>query len=41
MREFISGLGLPPDVEKRLQALTPASYVGLAARLVDYLDTAD
>jgi adenylosuccinate lyase len=41
MHEFISGLGLPPDVEKRLQALTPASYVGLAARLVDYLDTAD
>jgi adenylosuccinate lyase len=38
MRDFIAGLGLPPDVEKRLQALTPASYVGLADRLVDYLE---
>jgi adenylosuccinate lyase len=37
MREFIGGLGLPADVEKRLQALTPAAYVGLAAQLVDYL----
>jgi hypothetical protein len=25
-------------VEKRLQAMTPASYTGLAASLVDYLD---
>ena len=38
MHEFIAGLGLPPDVEKRLQAMTPASYVGLADRLVDYLE---
>ncbi len=38
MREFIAGLGLPPGVEARLQALTPASYTGLAGRLVDYLD---
>ncbi len=37
MHEFIGGLGLPPDVEKRLQALTPSSYVGLAGRLVDFL----
>jgi adenylosuccinate lyase len=41
MHEFISGLGLPPEVEKRLQELTPASYTGLAARLVDQLDAAD
>ena len=38
MHEFIAGLGLPPEVEKRLQELTPASYTGLAARLVDQLD---
>jgi adenylosuccinate lyase len=38
MHQFIGGLGLPPDVEKRLQAMTPASYTGLAAELVDYLD---
>jgi adenylosuccinate lyase len=38
MHEFIGGLGLPADVEKRLQAMTPASYTGLAAHLVDYLD---
>jgi adenylosuccinate lyase len=37
MHEFIGGLGLPADVEKRLQELTPSSYVGLAGRLVDYL----
>jgi adenylosuccinate lyase len=38
MREFIGGLGLPPEVEARLQALSPASYTGLAGHLVDYLD---
>ena len=38
MREFIGTLGLPSDVEARLAALTPASYTGLASRLVaDYL----
>lgn len=37
MREFIAGLGLPADVTARLQALTPATYTGLAADLVDYL----
>ncbi|MCU9988002.1 adenylosuccinate lyase [Mobiluncus curtisii] len=37
MREFISGLGLPPEQTARLQALTPATYTGLAAELVDYL----
>jgi len=38
MREFIAGLGLPADVAERLQALTPASYTGLAAALVAHLD---
>ncbi len=35
MREFVGGLGLPDDVTARLAAMTPASYVGLAASLVD------
>ncbi|MGH9114632.1 MAG: adenylosuccinate lyase, partial [Acidimicrobiales bacterium] len=35
VRKFVSGLGLPADVEARLEALTPARYVGLAARLVE------
>ncbi len=35
MREFVGGLGLPDDVAERLAAMTPASYVGLAASLVD------
>jgi adenylosuccinate lyase len=38
MQDFIAGLGLPPEVEKRLTALTPASYTGLAAQLVQQLD---
>jgi adenylosuccinate lyase len=38
MREFIAGLGLPADVAERLQALTPATYTGLATELVAYLD---
>ncbi|MFH5821597.1 adenylosuccinate lyase [Georgenia sp. AZ-5] len=37
MREFISGLGLPADVEARLLGLEPASYTGLAERLVRHL----
>ncbi|MEN5072502.1 adenylosuccinate lyase [Isoptericola cucumis] len=38
MREFVAGLGLPDDVAARLADLTPASYTGVAARLVeDYL----
>ena len=35
---FVRGLGLPADVEERLAALTPSTYVGLAPRLVDHLD---
>ncbi|AWE43521.1 adenylosuccinate lyase [Actinobaculum sp. 352] len=38
MRDFIRSLGIPDDVERRLLELTPASYTGLAARLVGYLD---
>jgi adenylosuccinate lyase len=38
LRGFVSGLGLPADVEKRLLALTPQTYVGAAPALVDFLD---
>ncbi|MHB8506883.1 MAG: adenylosuccinate lyase [Acidimicrobiales bacterium] len=39
LRAIVSGLGLPPDAEARLAALTPATYTGLAAELVErYLD---
>ncbi|HEX7537716.1 MAG TPA: adenylosuccinate lyase [Dermatophilaceae bacterium] len=38
LREFVGSLGLPPDVEGRFLELTPQTYVGLAPRLVDYLD---
>ncbi|MDO4242719.1 MAG: adenylosuccinate lyase [Actinomyces sp.] len=38
MRGFIRGLGMPEDVEVRLLALTPATYTGLAARLVEHLE---
>jgi len=38
MRGFIAGLGLPDDVAERLSDLTPGSYTGLAAELVEYLD---
>jgi len=33
LREFIGTLELPEDAKQRLLALTPASYVGLAAKL--------
>jgi adenylosuccinate lyase len=39
MQDFIAGLGLPDDVARRLAELTPASYTGLAEKLVaDHLD---
>ena len=38
LREFVAGLGLPAEVEKRFMELTPQTYVGLAPQLVDYLD---
>lgn len=34
---FVRGLGLPADVEERLAAMTPGTYVGLAPTLVDHL----
>jgi len=37
LRVFVSGLGLPPDVERRFLEMTPQTYIGLAPRLVDYL----
>ncbi|MFI7585958.1 adenylosuccinate lyase [Spongisporangium articulatum] len=39
MREFVEGLGLPGDVEKRLVELTPGTYTGIADELVDFLDS--
>jgi adenylosuccinate lyase len=38
LRAFIAGLGLPDDVAERLSAMTPATYVGAAPQLVDFLD---
>ena len=35
LREFVEGLGFPPEVEARFLALTPQTYTALAARLVD------
>lgn len=35
LRLFVTGLGLPSDVQARLLDLTPASYVGLAPQLVE------
>lgn len=35
VREFIAGLGLPDDAAAKLAALSPATYVGLAEKLVD------
>ncbi|WP_376783731.1 MULTISPECIES: adenylosuccinate lyase [Arsenicicoccus] len=35
--EFVRGLGLPTEVEERLAAMTPQTYVGHASELVDRL----
>lgn len=35
--EFVSELGLSPEAEERLKNLTPATYNGIASRLVDYI----
>ncbi|MDH2443647.1 adenylosuccinate lyase [Amnibacterium sp. CER49] len=37
LRTFVAGLGLEPAATERLTALTPATYTGLAARLVEHL----
>lgn len=36
--DFVRGLGLPADVEERVAAMTPATYIGIAPQLVDLLD---
>lgn len=36
--EFVRGLGLPAEVEERVSAMTPATYIGIAPQLVDLLD---
>jgi adenylosuccinate lyase len=33
MREFVEALPLPAEDKKRLLKLTPASYIGIAAKL--------
>jgi adenylosuccinate lyase len=38
IRAFVQGLGLPSDVEDRLLAMTPATYVGAAERLVSFVE---
>ena len=38
MRSFVADLDLPPDDRKRLMALTPAGYTGIAAELVAWMD---
>ncbi len=40
LQEFVRELGLPAEDEKRLLELTPATYTGLASRLVDFIDEA-
>ena len=37
MRDFISSLGLPDDVEARLIALSPASYIGLSGQIARWV----
>ncbi|MFC7581365.1 adenylosuccinate lyase [Schaalia naturae] len=37
MRSFIAGLGLPADVEARLLALTPSTYIGLSERIAGWV----
>jgi adenylosuccinate lyase len=35
MRQFVEGLDIPADDRQRLLAMTPASYTGIASKLVD------
>jgi adenylosuccinate lyase len=37
MREFVLELGLSPEAQDRLLALTPGTYTGIAESLVDHL----
>ena len=38
MREFVRSLGLPEAEQERLLALSPHTYVGYAAQLIEHLD---
>lgn len=40
LTQFIDGLDISAEAKKTLAALTPATYTGLAGRLVDYLEGA-
>ena len=35
LAKFVEGLALPDDAKRRLLALTPGSYVGLARKLAE------
>jgi len=37
MANFVSGLNIPEEDKKTLLRLTPASYIGLAPKLVDLI----
>ena len=37
LAEFVDGLDIGQAAKNRLLALTPATYIGLASELVDYL----
>jgi adenylosuccinate lyase len=39
LAEFIRGLGLAPEDERRLLELTPSTYTGYAAELVDLIES--
>lgn len=41
LQEFVAELGLSEEATARLSALTPATYTGLAAQLVDRLDPSE
>jgi len=38
IRDFVESLDLTPEDKQRLLDMTPASYIGLAPKIVDLLD---
>ena len=40
LKEFVATLGLSPEAEARLSALTPHTYNGIAAQLLDHAKNA-
>ncbi len=38
IRDFVEGLELKPEDKQRLLDMSPASYIGMAAKIVDLLD---